>query len=282
MDETELRLINEHNSEMSLITAELSHEVGAAKFSAWTILARSLSIFIKHPFVFMGLSILSQVPGLCVLVFMRNSNRAIIAVVINAVFVMAVQGIIACGVLEVLRGNDVRFGKTLSRGMPRVISLILTALLCFFFFALAFFGIAFLIEMPQRLWLLLLALFAMLCMFSVFVPVCAVERLGPIESLVRSLNLTKGCLLKIAGLYLPCLVVIWAVHTQLTIIAKASVEFFFLILGSKSAVFFPAVIRMLIVAIPVTFTSIMTSVIYYSLREVKEGVGIAQLNDVFN
>ena len=287
MDETDLKSTNVNNNERVIMTSEQSNENWASGFSAIAVLTRSFSIFFKHPFVFMGLSILAQVPGFVAWALMRNARVAtvrtvIISAAINVVFGLATQGILANGVFEVLRGNSARLVKTLSRGMARIIPLFLAALSCLFCFVLVFFVAATLFGEPQRRWILRIAVLTLLCKWSVFAAACVVERLGPIDSLHRSSDLTKGCLLKIACLCMPCIIIIWIVHNYSTLAARAYVLFFWRTQSPVFTVFFAAMIRGLIVAVPITFFSVMTAVIYYNLRDVKEGVGIEQLTNVFD
>jgi hypothetical protein len=108
----------------------------------------------------------------------------------------------------------------------------------------------------------------------VFIPACVVERLGPIESLNRSSNLTKGCRWKISVLYLLCFVIGVAFGVTFAFISGAFMSGFNPI--------FLAVFEQLSVTIPMTFVNVLTAVTYYELRNVKEGVTIDSLANVFD
>jgi hypothetical protein len=109
---------------------------GFSVFSVGTVLSLSFSTFFKHPFVFMGLCLLAQVPGF----FVGLAAGETIASIVSLVLTLAIQGAISYGVYETLRGDAARFGKSLSRGMARVIPLILAVLSFFVFITLIVLG----------------------------------------------------------------------------------------------------------------------------------------------
>ena len=253
------------------------HEIDTSIFSVGAVLAHSFSTFFTHPFVFLGLSILAQVPGFVLMITMRNSlTKAWITLIVNFIFGLAIQGAIAYGVYEVLRGDAARFGKSLSRGMARVIPLTFAVLSYSMFLNLVFFGGVALAGVMGRLSAvlivpsMLLILLALWCKWIVFVPACVVERLGPIMSLNRSSDLTKGCRLKIAAIYL------------LYFVIALAVGFVFAFFTKKFNSIVLVVLQQFVYAALMALGHVTTAVIYYGLREVKEGVGIEQLANVFD
>ena len=146
------------------------------------------------------------------------------------------------------------------------------------FFILVFVGCVALAYVLRRLAFLvlipmLLIPAALLCKWSVFVPACAVERLGPIKSLNRSSDLTKGCRFKIAGLYLLCIVI-----GIVVVLVFAFVEAFV----SKFNPIFLAAFQQLALAVPMAFSNVITAVIYFELRNIKEGIAVDSLANVFD
>ena len=271
------------------MTADPSYQGDVSMFSVGTVLARSFSTFFKHPFVFLALSFLSQVPGIVIMVLARNPVTVLQVVsIINGVFGLAIQGAIAYGVYEVFRGYAAPLGKSLSRGMARLIPLIFAVLACSVVFILIGIGCLLLVYMlkvflPSLIMILIgLPIFALWCKWSVFVPACVVERLGPIESLSRSSVLTKGCRLKISGLYLLCFAIMYVASLIFSFIAGALVVWLMKILGVTLGIVFFVVIQQLILAVPAAFIHVVTAVIYYGLRESKEGVDIEHLVNVFD
>ena len=123
MDEIGLKSTNVNNSEMSLAASDPSNENWASKFSVRAVLVRSFSIFFKYPSAFLALGIHTQVSGLALTLWMHSKTSDRIAVVVSSFLGLAIQGAIACGVFEVLRGSEERLGKSLVRGLARIVAL---------------------------------------------------------------------------------------------------------------------------------------------------------------
>ena len=246
-----------------------SHEADVSMFSVGTILGHTFSTFFKQPLVFIGL-LLASAPLLIILTLVLGD---IIASVIYAIFILAFQCVVAYSVYEVLRGNTVRFGKVLSLGMARVGPAILVALsIIAVFFLIGGLGGA-VVFIATMLGADLLALFIvvplvsfivtwMICKFAVAVPVCAIEGLGPIESLKRSSELTKGCLLKISVLY-----VLYSIISALMgiVVILASI----IMPG-----FFSNLLSLIVGATSMSLGYVMAAIIYFGLREIKEGFSV--------
>jgi len=250
-------------------------------FSVGTVLSRTFSTFFKHPFVFIGLSLLSQVAGFIINLVLGFAGETIaaIAILAAAFLILITQGAVAYGVYETLRGNAAQFSKSLSRGLARIIPLTLGVLLFYIALALVFAlgaigvavaGLAFGFLAAVVIIALPLALLAAILFFKwiVFVPACVVEGLGPVKSLSRSSELTDGCRLKIVALYLMGFTVL-------------SIVFFVTALSTHIHPVF-TIVELIVDAIPIAFLNVMTAVIYYELRSVKEGVSIESLTSVFD
>ena len=265
-------------SAQSFVQSPVFNNGDASKFSVGVVLSRSFSTFFKHPFVFVGLSFLGQIPGLVVMAFTQDSEG--IAWIISMIFGLIFQGAIAYGVYEALRGGNAQFGKSLSRGLARFIPLLFTVLSCVALLALLLVGVTVLgivvspfinLLIPLAL-LTTLAILVLTCKWYVSVPVCVVERLGPIQSLNRSSILTKGCRLKIGGLFLLFFVIAFTVIFVFRFVAG--------IVGVGGGA--SSVIEQFINVVPMVFAHIVTAVTYYELRNVKEGVTIDSLANVFD
>ena len=139
-------------------------------FSIVTVISRTFSMFFKYPFVFLGLILLAHLPGLVIIGLMRDSeasNR--VSFVVNLIFGLASHGAIACGVLEVLRGNAARFIDSLSRGITRIIPMIF-AVLSFIFFNFLVFFVGFVLTrfFREPLAINLIFIMAVLAVFALF------------------------------------------------------------------------------------------------------------------
>ena len=211
--------------------------------------------------------------------FGLTAEIVVIASIIGLFLLLIMQGAVAYGVYEVLRGNAAQFGKSLSRGLARTISLSLGILLFYAAFVLiaALGGIGFIIvdsafgsAVGVIIVVLPLAVIAMALFYKwiVFVPACVVERAGPIKSLSRSSELTQGCRLKIFALYAPSFIVLFIVSFVTALSTHIHPVFF--------------VVELFVDAIPIAFLNVMTAVIYYELRSVKEGISVDKLASVFD
>jgi len=196
-----------------------------------------------------------------------------------------IQGATSFGVYEVLQGNAAWFGKSLShmvRILPTILGVFLTVIFVRMIIELGLSGRAVLgmAEITSDEALILAAAIMviaiwLLCRWCAIVPVCVVERLGPIETLRRAAELTKGCFWKIACLYLLAGII--------SAVFNGGVGFALRLLPGASAnelniIFF----EHFTAGIPTTFGNIMVVVIYYELRKAREGVSIDSLASVFD
>ncbi len=108
-------------------------------------------------------------------------------------------------------------------------------------------------------------------MWFVAIPVCVVERLGPISSLGRSRRLTKGHRWKILGLLLLLYLI--------GIITSIFLGGTFTALGGTPLAMIGALIWS---AIWGTFASVVIVVTYHDLRVAKEGIDTEQIIAVFD
>jgi hypothetical protein len=118
-------------------------------------------------------------------------------------------------------------------------------------------------------------------MWSVAVPVCVVEKLGPLRSLGRSRALTKGRRVKILGLtllvLLPTAVVGGLIAVALVSLGSGAA----LGLGAPLAGILGRIISLSWNAIWVAFYAVLAVVTYHDLRVAKEGVSTEQIAAVF-
>jgi hypothetical protein len=156
-----------------------------------------------------------------------------------------------------MRGRPVRLAESTSRGLARFLSLlgvmILQAL------GVGFGALFFLI--PG---------FILMVMWYVAVPTTVVEQLGPIRSLGRSRQLTKGFRWKLFGLLLLTLVISLIGGSCIAFVARY---------GSPPV---QAVTQAIWSGVSGGFSSVLIAVTYYYLRVAKEGVDIDQIAAVFD
>lgn len=236
-----------------------------AQFSVGSVLGRSFSTLFKNPLVFFGLTLIATLPPHLVQLTVPSGTLeglalpAIVAAVLSMIFSFVVQGAIAYAVYQELRGRKAGFGSALSTGLARVGWLILAA---------------FLVSLGISIGLVLLIIpgLILMCLWSVTIQACVVEKLGPLASMGRSGQLTKGYRLPIFGLLL--------------IVGVANYAFV-LLAGYLGVTVFSnplalALIGGVLAMLPAAFNNVMSAIIYSDLRAVKEGVTLDSLANVFD
>jgi hypothetical protein len=183
--------------------------------------------------------------------------RVLASVLLGIVLNMIAQAMILYIAFQYLRGQPAGMADAVRKGLNRFMPIIAVSILAALGTGLG----AMLLLVPG----VILAI-----MWSVALPACVVEGLGPIASLRRSANLTKGYRWKIFGIFLLLMVVslvgaglIGLLSFQLGPVVTAIVHF---VLNAVWAAYFNSLLVM----------------IYHDLRVAKEGVDIEQIAAVFD
>jgi hypothetical protein len=190
------------------------------------------------------------------------------------VLTMLSQAIVFYGAFQDMSGRPVNLVDGLTIGLGRVFPLIGLAVVALAVVA-AMIGASFLLASPVLTFVcVLVTIPAVLMMWSMAMPACVVERLGPFRSLSRSRALTKGFRGRILGLLLVTLIFGAIVSGVLDAI-----------LGLAPAGGFGAAARQTIDliwnALWAAFFAVVNVVAYHDLRVAKEGVDTAQVAAVF-
>ena len=236
-----------------------------AQFGVGSVLSRSFSTLFRNPLVFIGLTLIATLPPHLVQLAVPAGSPealalpAVVAAVLSMIFVFVVQGAIAYAVYQELRGKKAGFGSALSRGLSRVGWLILAA---------------FLVTLGIGIGLVLLVIpgLILMCLWSVTIQACVVEKLGPLASMGRSAQLTKGYRLPIFGLLL--------IVGVASAVFNGLASYLGLIFFGNPLVF--ALIGGILAALPSAFNNVMAAIIYSDLRAVKEGATLDSLANVFD
>lgn len=227
-----------------------------SEFTVGGALSRALSTLLRRPFVFFGLMLIAIVPA----VVLRIMGLDTFSGLVNFVLGLGVQGAVAYTVFRTRRGEYTSLGESLSRGMARVFPLIGAGLLTGILTAIGFV-------------LLIVPGLIVFCSLILSTSVCVVERLGPIDSMKRSAELTKGHRWKIFGLYMLCFLLFFVV------IFLGSFLGVLLAFGSKTVAILLVALLFLCV---LSFGSVLVAVVYYDLRAVKDGVTVDSLANAFD
>ncbi|MEL6204000.1 MAG: hypothetical protein AAFR47_01635 [Pseudomonadota bacterium] len=193
-------------------------------------------------------------------------------------FVSALFGLIAYSLMvsvfvllayDAKLGRPARLGGYFGAALPVIVP---TIVLSVVMWILIVFG--FLLLIVPGLWLAAL--------FSVVIPAIVIERAG-YSALGRSAQLTKGYRWSIVGVYAVMFLIVIVVSLILGAVIAGLAA---LLLAGGGTVGFGSGLTFLAInavtsALSYGFTAIMSAIIYARLRELKEGVSVASLVDVF-
>src|ERR1700739_1490424 len=156
------------------------------EFRVGRVLSRTFSVLSRNLLPFCVVTAIAYLPSLVILaeqgkpmatgrVFLLIGVGVLLSIVLNALS----EAIVLFGAFEDMRGRPVNLMASLRVGLSRLLPVLGVALLVALFAGIA--AILFLIPA-----------FIVMTMLFVAMPACVVERLGPMQSLRRSRELTKG------------------------------------------------------------------------------------------
>lgn len=216
----------------------------ASEFGIASILGRSFTILSSAPGVFLTLAFLSLLPGSLVNAYVVDDAKLWLTWT-NFFMGLLTQGAFAHAVSAVMKGERPSFGEAVGRGTARIFALWGAAIL-------SGIGVAF------GMLLFIIPGLILLCMWAVAVPACVVEELGPVESLKRSAQLTRGYRFSIFALALVAMLAI-QIAMRLAILIAA------LLLPVGAIAFSVAFVFFGLIA-PQAYSLIIATTIYYDLR----------------
>jgi hypothetical protein len=211
--------------------------------------------------------------------------RSFIAVIVGVVFYLVGQAVILYGAFQALRGREVLMGEATRRGLARFWPIIGISVLVMLAFVLGgvVVGLAAAALAPVGIILglvFVVLIFMFMVRWSMAVPACVVEGLGPIASLRRSAELTKGNRWKIFGMFaLISIVVLLVSVIVLTVIKPLAGAGLGEILGGFVVA---SIIGLIASAIYSAYFNIVQALIYHDLRVAKEGIDTDQIASVFD
>jgi uncharacterized membrane protein len=243
------------------ITGEF--RVGHVLASSFSVLFRNLPQFVvlsaiatlPEPILLVatgkGLSDLANVPAF-------GTRLYYVQVLLNLVLTALCESIVLYGAFQAIRSRPFRISESLSKGLVRFFPVLGTSVLSFIMAGFA----ALILLVPGLI---------IMTMFYVASPICVVERLGPLQSLGRSSDLTKGHRWKIFGLAI--LLVLGLVITSVAIGALLGLLGIPTVLGIGTFLW---------ETLARAFMALVAVVAYHDLRVAKEGVDIDDIAAVFD
>lgn len=231
----------------------------AATLSVGSIISRTWGTLMKKPGVYLGICFVFSLVSILILIglsLMLQGLGALLGIIINMILNLLSGAAIVYVAFQDLR--DVRMGlkEALVYVSGRLVPLFLVALLS---------GLG----IGIGLVLLVVPGIFLACMWIVAVPACVVEKLGPVDCLRRSMELTKGHRLTIFGV----LAIITVTVSILNGLASA-------IGGTLTPVYF--LLSLVLTLVPNAMLTLLTAILYADLRSAKEGISKESLAEVFD
>ncbi|MDR1243101.1 MAG: hypothetical protein LBM00_10045 [Deltaproteobacteria bacterium] len=218
---------------------------------------RAMETLKKNLRVYLVLSLLAVVPPILLLFTLPPSVTTMtVNSVLGWVLTALTQGIAAHAVYRSLTGKPVRLRDSIAYSMDILVPLAATSLLV---------GIG----IGVGMFVFIVPGIALMCLWSVAMPVCVVERLSPLDCITRSTELTKG---RRPGIFMLMAIIFIA-----TAIAGAIIRHILLTTSPLFTVLFTGLAASFIKA----FLSVLVATIYYELRADKEGLSIDSLDRRF-
>lgn len=249
-------------------------------FNAGTVIGRTFSVWWRHvlPFATMSLVVYAPVAiGLAAL-FAKAAGPdpadpfAVFAPAVAGGWLVTMllhvpyTGAIGFAVFRGLRGGRIGLGAMVGEGFRR-------------FFPLA--GVMLLFGLATTFATLLLVFPAIMlgCAWAAAVPSCVVERTGPVESLRRSAELTRGVRMQVFLAYLAVFAVMWAASAAVQVVAMVvAIATLPDALEPAGTMVASQLANVLFGALPL----VVPAVIYHDLRAAREGLDAGSLASVFD
>jgi hypothetical protein len=253
-----VRTIFRRDNQGLLMTAA-SYDAGK-EFSIGNVFSRAWQLFTANFIFFFIVTLIVALPNLLVATNPDPSSFGwgfAIAIILGVLLNTVGQAVLLYAAFQYLRGHTVQPGEALQLGLSRFLPLL---------------GLAILYGLGLALGLVLLVVpfFFLLVMWAVVVPACVVEGLGPIASMSRSTQLTKGHRWKIFGIIF-LLLIVSVIGNKLIPLILVPAGLVVLSLG-----------LVIWTAIWAAYWNCVLIMTYHDLRVAKEGVDTAQIASVFD
>jgi uncharacterized membrane protein len=195
--------------------------------------------------------------------------RNFIVFIIGLIFNTVGQAVILFGAFQEMRGRMFDIAEAVRRGLTRFWPII---------------GLAILVALGVGIGFILLIVPGVILAirWSVALPACVVENLGPLASMKRSAELTKGNRWKLFGVFLLVLVIIILASIVVGLFVGLIVGASALAAGEIFAVVVAALVGLVIAAVYTAYLNIVLVMVYHDLRVAKEGVATDQIAAVFD
>jgi len=231
----------------------LEFRIGDVVVRSWNVLSRHFLTFS----VLTGAALAPQLVLLSGAVHLAPVPLSVSSALAHLILVTFAQAIVIFAAFQDLRGRSVSAGESMTRGLARFLPAVAVAVLS----AVAV-GIGTII-------LVIPGLIAWAAL-SVAMPVCVVERGGPVGSLSRSAELTRGYWWHIIAVYVG----FFLVQSVVSLTIQAAVP------GQPHLA--ATILAWLWSVLYTSYTAVFAAMLYHDLRASKEGIGIDEIAAVFD
>jgi hypothetical protein len=250
--------------------ASLSARFAEGDFRVGRILSRTSSVLSRNFLPFFIVTAIANLPGALLIKLstdaatvapeaaFQNVGMIFIGLILTVVLNVLCQAIVLYGAFQDMRGRPVNLVESLQVGFRRFFPIVGLAIIAYFLIMLG----SMLLIVPGLI---------LLTMWFVATPACVVEQLGPIKSMRRSSQLTKGHRWKVFGLIL-------LVAVLGSVVVGVINLGFELMAGPILALISGLVLN----GIWGAFYAIAVVVTYHDLRAAKEGTSTEQIAAVFD
>jgi hypothetical protein len=229
------------------------------------IFSRAWEIFTAN---FVKFIVITTIIGLPNLLFTSTGSNApgtfgwnifvgLVGVLLALTLNILAQAAILYIAFQYLRGQEATLGDAVRKNIGRVLPLI-------GIFVLATLGVM------VGFIVLIIPAFMLMVRWSIAIPACVVERLGPVASLTRSANLTKGHRWKIFGMFLLLWIVGFVFGALLAVVIIP--------LGTTAVI----AAKFIWTTVLSAYFNSMWAMLYHDLRVAKEGVDVEEIASVFD
>jgi hypothetical protein len=256
---------------MQMTDTALSARFAEGDFRVGRILSRTSSVLSRNFLPFFIVTAIANLPGALLIkvstdaaataspeAAFANVGMIFVGLILTLVLNVLCQAVVLYGAFQDMRGRPVNLVESLQVGLRRFFPIIGLALLMYFLIMLG----TMLLIVPGLI---------LLTMWFVATPVCVVESLGPIKSMRRSSQLSKGHRWKIFGLILLVAVLGSVIIGGINISLEALAGPILSLIGG-----------LLLNGVWGAFNAIAVVVTYHDLRVAKEGTNIEQIAAVFD
>jgi hypothetical protein len=182
------------------------HDYEVPKLRAWDVFHRVIQVFKERFLLVLGLTLMGEI-----IVFFGTAADSRFITLVGQIAGIAAHGAVALVIFKLYHDEDLSFGEAVAKSFSKLPSLLLTSFLLFLIISGVFISLSMIVVaavMTNNIVVIVilsvgcLALVAYIgAIVGMAVPSCVVERLGAIDSLRRSADLTKGCRFSILVIY---------------------------------------------------------------------------------